>query len=394
MAGPLAGIRIIDLSTVVAGPLAAQTLADQGADVIKVEPVGLGDISRYVGATRGGYGGLFLNVNRNKRSLAIDLKKAEGVEALRKLAATADVVLHNYRPGVMDRLGIGYETLKKDNPGLIYASISGFGETGPYSDQRAYDPVIQAMTGMCDAQAESSDGKPRLIHHIVCDKSTGLTCAQAITAALLARERGGGGQELKVSLLDAGLYFFWPDGMWNHSLAEPERRGAEISDIYKLWETSDGWVMVAALSDAEYAGWCRAFNKEALIHDERFAAIGDRLANWDDLFAQFESVVRSLETKDVLERLAREDVPAGPVNSRTGVFEDSQIKEAKALLEFHDPRFGTLRLPRPPALFGETPSSVDRLPPRLGEHSREVLREAGLSDSDIDKLLEAKVMTA
>ena len=240
--GPLTGVRVLDLSSVVSGPMAAVVLADQGADVIKIEPPGWGDGIRGLGASRNGLSAIFSLINRNKRSVGINLKHPEGQSLIKALAANSDVILQNYRPGKMDRLGLGYEALSADHPELIYASISGMGEIGPYAEQKVYDYVIQGMSGALDAQAEN--GEPKMVRTVVYDKVTALTTAQAITAALYAREKGAGGQHVKIAMLHAGIYFNWPDLMWNYSFkGDGVQYAGDLAEMYKISHSKDGAIV-------------------------------------------------------------------------------------------------------------------------------------------------------
>ena len=240
--GPLEGFKILDLSSVVSGPMASVMLADQGADVIKVEPPGWGDGIRRLGASRNGLSSIYAMINRNKRSLALNFKHPRGKELLMKLVAQSDVLLQNYRPGKLDRIGLGYSDLKKVNEDLIYTSISGMGSVGPYATQRVYDYVIQGLSGVLDAQAEGNDLK--MVRTIIYDKVTSLLTSQAISAALLARERGQGGQHVELSMLDGAVYFNWPDLMWNYSFkGQGVQFAGDLADIYEVSKTSDGAIV-------------------------------------------------------------------------------------------------------------------------------------------------------
>ena len=239
--GPLSGVRVLDLCSVVSGPMTAVVLADQGADVIKVEPPGWGDGIRGLGAQRNGVSAMFAMINRNKRSVGINLKHSEGAAIARLLAETSDVVIQNYRPGKMAKLGLGYDDLRPLNPELIYASINGMGEVGPYAEQRVYDFVIQGISGVVDAQSED---KPQTVRTIIYDKVTALIAAQGITAALFARANGAGGQQIRLSMLDAGVYFNWPDLMWNYSFeGDNVSYAGDLADMYAINKTSDGAVI-------------------------------------------------------------------------------------------------------------------------------------------------------
>ena len=280
MPGPLHGFTVVEATQMVSGPLAAMLLADQGADVIKLEqPVG-GDRLRYLGTRRGGIGAFWANCNRGKRSVVLDLQQAEGVGALRRLVERADVFLQNFRPGVADRLGIGEEALRATNPDLVYVSISGFGETGPYIDQKSYDYVIQALSGMAALQADPATGHPALVRNIVIDKATAYTAAQAVTAALLARERGAGGQHVRIAMLDVALAFLWPDGMMQHTLlGDGVHEAPHMAEGYLVRPAADGHISVMATSDRQFPALCRALGTQHWADDPRFASMADREAN-------------------------------------------------------------------------------------------------------------------
>ena len=230
MPGPMHGVRVVDLTAIISGPMATQMLGDQGADVVKVEPLGIGDMMRYLGAQRNGIGAMFSVANRSKRSVAVDLKSDDGKQVLRDLVKNADVFTQNFRPGAIGRMGFSYEEVKEINPDIVYVSISGFGQDGPYANQRVYDAIIQATSGFADTQTDPESGKPNLIKTLVCDKVTALTVSQAITSALFARANGQGGQHLKVNMLDASVAFLWPDAMYNHTFLEDFERTMDFSD--------------------------------------------------------------------------------------------------------------------------------------------------------------------
>ncbi|MCZ6712408.1 MAG: CoA transferase, partial [Deltaproteobacteria bacterium] len=272
MAGPLEGYRIIDLTAFIAGPLASMILGDQGAQVIKIEPPGAGDVMRYMGTGRGGLSALFASCNRSKRSVVLNLREARGRELLEQLTQDADVFMQNFRPGVVERLGIEEARMRELNPRLIYVSISAFGHEGPYAKRPAFDHIIQAMAGIPAVQADPETGKLCFVRQAMCDKVTAYTAAQSITAALLARERGAGGQHLRLAMLDAAIAFMWPDGMTNHMILEddvPEHPSLTVA--YRMNATADGHVAVAPITDPQVHGLFRAAGREDLIEDPRFA---------------------------------------------------------------------------------------------------------------------------
>ncbi len=378
---PLHGIRIIDVTTNASGPMATGMLADQGADVIRFETVGGGDPSRQVGGTRAGVSAYNAYMNRNKRSMAVDIKNAALRPALYKLIETADVFVQNSRPGALERSGFGYEALHKVNPRLIYVSISGYGLTGPGAGQRVYDPIIQCATGF--AMTQAIEGVPTLMKTIASDKVAALTAAQAIAAALFARERGLiSGHHVELSMLDASLAFLWPEVFWNHSFAgdEPFETRPPIAEFYRLLRTADGYITMIVVGDGEFAGVCRALGLERLHDDSRFKSLTGRFANYTALLAEFEPAVAHRQSAELIENLEREDVPCAKVNTYEEVFDDPRVTHGASIIEYVHPRAGRMRQARAPAIFNGEPLDV-RLPaPALGEHTDEVLRSVGCSD--------------
>ena len=241
MSGPYEGVRVLELTSTVSGPFAGMMLADQGAEVIKIEPPGIGDLARFMGTTKDGMGAMFSTLNRNKKSICLDFKNEEDLQALMSLVATADVLIENYRPGIVKKLGIDYDSLKKIKPDLIYCSISGYGQSGPYKEKKVYDPLIQGTVGIPNAQSKES---PSLVRTIIYDKVTGLTSAQAISAALFQKANGEGGQYLPISMMESALYYNWPDLMMNHTFDEGGINIGELADLFEVYETSDGGIVI------------------------------------------------------------------------------------------------------------------------------------------------------
>ncbi len=392
MAGPLSGVRVVDLTAVISGPMATQIMGDQGADVIKVEPLGIGDIMRYLGAQRNGVGAMFSVANRSKRSVAMDLKADEGREVLFELVKGADVFVQNFRPGAIGRMGLGYDDIKKHNPDIIYVSISGFGQDGPYANQRVYDAIIQATSGFADTQTDSETGKPTLFKTLVCDKVTALTVSQAITSALFARANGQGGQHLTVNMLDSSVAFLWPDAMFNHTFLEDFERTMDFSDFYKIGETKDGFVSSSALSDAEFKALCRALDLHAMAEDPKMATVFDRTKNAEAMMGAFEEAMANMTTDHLVQRMREEDVPGARVNKREELVTDPQIVNNRTVIETEHPVAGRMQEPRPAPEFGKTPAEITRPSPMLGQHTEEVLKEAGVSQERIGALREAKVI--
>jgi crotonobetainyl-CoA:carnitine CoA-transferase CaiB-like acyl-CoA transferase len=393
MPGPLAGIRVIDLTAIVSGPFCTALLADQGADVIKVEPLGIGDPIRYTGSSRGGVSGTFAVLNRGKRSLALNLREPRGVSILKDLVRGADVFAQNFRPGAAERMGIGYETLGALEPELIYVSISGFGRDGPYRSKRVYDPIIQGLSGMASVQARPGTSEPDMVRNIVCDKVTALTAAQAVTAALFARERGAGGQHLELSMLDAAVGFLWCDGMVNETLlGDGATRSPTLSEFYQVTQTADGFMTWSALSDVEFQGLCRAIERAEWAADSRFATLAVRIANVTELVPLLEAEFARHKTADLLSRLEAQDVPCAPINPVSSVADDPQVRHNKPLEVIEHPHAGLMRQPRPAARFEKTPASAGSPAPLLGEHSDQLLAELGLADGAIAELRESGVV--
>jgi crotonobetainyl-CoA:carnitine CoA-transferase CaiB-like acyl-CoA transferase len=373
--GPLAGVRIIDLSVMISGPLATMLLADQGADVLKVESPGVGDLMRYVGSGKSGMSALFAMCNRGKRSVVLDLKHDGGKLALRRLFADADVIVQNFRPGAMERLGLGYEAVRALNPDVIFVSVTGFGSSGPHAGKRVYDNVIQGYSGFASVQGEA--GEPALLRTLACDKVTAYTVAQAVTAALFARERGGGGQRIDVAMLDSTIAFLWPDAGMDIALLDDDvDRRPTIASGYDAVQMADGSVTTTALSDAEFRGLCRALHREDVADDPRFATITDRMAHLDALAAAgLDEAAARIAVDDFIRDCDEYGVPAAPLRALADVPDDPQVISNEVFTESTHPTLGRLRDVRPAARFGATPATFGRPAPRLGEHTDEVLEQ-------------------
>lgn len=363
--GPLKGFRVVDMSQVISGPFAAAWLADQGADVVKVEDA-RGDPSRLIGPRKEDMSAMYFAVNRGKRGLVADLKSAEGRAAVWAEIEQADALVQNFRPGVAERLGFGYAAVAARRPGIVYCSISGFGTTGPRAAARAYDAIVQAVAGFAACQAGPS-GEPELVRSYVCDKVTALVATQAITAALLSRERTGRGQHVEVNMLDAGLAFLWPEGMWNNAfLDDPPPPAPEVSTTYRLWRTRDGHVSLSALQKVEFEAMCRALDAPDIAADPRFASASLRMAHRLEYRAAMEARVASWTTAELDARLAREDAAGARVNSREDLLDDPQVLENGGFIEIDAADLGRVRGARHPARFSETPVSPRPHPaPRL-----------------------------
>ncbi|MCE2486703.1 MAG: CoA transferase [Desulfurellaceae bacterium] len=382
MPGPLAGYRVIDVTQMLSGPMSTMILGDQGADVIKVEPPQAGDLTRAFSST--GISPTFSMINRNKRSVAIDLKCERGVSLLKQLVAESDVFVQNFRPGAVERLGIDEPTLRRVKPELIYVSISGFGEVGPYTHKRVYDPVIQALSGLTDIQRDPVTGRPKMMRLVIPDKVTALTAAQAMTAALLARERTGTGQHVRLAMLDAVVSFLWPEGMAYHTFVrngEAVSRPPDTRDL--IFETADGYITAGAMSDKEWAGMVRALDKPEWLEDERFRTPAGRMKHADARLDMTAEVMKTRTSAEWLARLDAEQVPCAPALSRQDMLTNEQIVANRLIVESEHPHVGRTRMTRPAARFAETPAEL-RLPaPMLGEHTEQVLTEIGLSSAQI-----------
>ncbi len=391
-AGPLAGVRVLDLTTMVSGPVATMMLADQGADVIKIESP-TGDMMRNYGAKRRGMSASFLSCNRNKRSLCIDLKTASGTEIAHKLAAKSDVLVQNFRPGAIVRMGLGEEVVRALRPDIIFVSISGFGETGPYAHQRVYDPVIQALSGLAEIQTDRETGRPRMVRTIVPDKTTAVTAAQAITAALFARERSGEGQHIRLSMLDTMVAYLWPEASSSLSFVGHESDPAKGQmGLDLVFETRDGYITAGAVSNAEWTGMCHAFGRDDLADDPRFNTPQGRLVNMAERRAIMTEAIAEWPSAEILARLDREGVPCAPILSRYEVLEDAQVRENRIIEEHEHPEIGTVRQPRPAARCGSTPASVRALAPYLGADNGTILAELGYAGAEIERLAATGVL--
>jgi crotonobetainyl-CoA:carnitine CoA-transferase CaiB-like acyl-CoA transferase len=378
----LEGITVVEACQMVAGPMAAMLCADLGADVVKVEQPKGGDRFRLLGDRVGGISSVWANVNRGKRSIVVDLQQADGLATLHDLIRTADVFIQNFRPGVAARLGIDDASLRADNPALVYVSVSGFGDTGPYVDQKSYDYVVQMLSGM--AALQGGDGTPQLIRNIVVDKVTAMTAAQSILAALVARPRVGG-QHIRLSMIDTALAFLWPDGMMQHTFLDTDRvtRGAHMADGYVVRPTKDSYLALLATSNSQFPGLCAALDKEEWRTDPRFATLADRERNADALSDLISAEVAKYEGRALVEALHARDVPCALSNPVHAVYLDPQVVNNGTIVEHERPWIGRIREPRPPAIYSATPTTLGRHAPRLDEHTDEILRELGRDDATI-----------
>ena len=389
--GPMQGIRVIDLTIAAAGPLSTAILASQGADVIKVERPDGGDFMRSMGARSKGVTATFSSWNRGKQSICIDLKQPAGAALLKRMVATSDVIVHNLRPGNAEELGIGYEDLRAIKPDLIYAYLTGWGETGPRAGEPAYDSVIQAASGIAASQADPVTGAPQFVHNALCDKTTGIVLSQMITAALFHRERTGQGQRVHLSMLHTALSFIWPDAMYPVTFVD------ETSDLGKavmppVRQTLDGWMSLSCNRDNEFQALCKVLDLADVARDPRYIQNSERSRNSDSLWAKVNPVLRQRRTSDLVEAFTTHRIPHSVVNTPQTVIADAQVAAIAALEVLPHPVAGRLRLVRPPGDFSATPLASPSLAPQLGEHTDHLLAEMGLAAAEIAALRAAQTV--
>ncbi|MDG1120028.1 MAG: CoA transferase [SAR86 cluster bacterium] len=383
MSGPYKGVRVLELTSTVSGPFAGMMLADQGADVIKIEPPGIGDLARFMGTIKDGMGAMFSTLNRNKKCICLDFKNEEDLEVLKKLVSTADVLIENYRPGIVKKLGIDYESLSKINPDLIYCSISGYGQSGPYKEKKVYDPLIQGTVGIPLAQNNQS---PELIRTIIYDKVTGLTSAQAISAALYQKAIGEGGQYLPISMMESALYYNWPDLMMNYTFDEGGVNIGELADLFEVYETNDGGVVLIIIANDEvFTKFCTVFDL-SLHLDEKYNNLVSRIINKEELTIEINKVTRSLSSKELEDKMDHEGISASICNELNEVYKDPQVVEQGSISEIDHPELGIMRMPKPPANLKGQSSFPRSLAPILGYNNREVLSSINIDDDTIQRM--------
>ena len=377
--GPLQGISVVDVSSAVAGAWVSTHLAEMGADVVLIEKVGASDVMRLTGAIIGDQSGCWVQMHRNKRGMDLDIRTEEGHAILLELVRGADVFVQNFRPGVAQRLRIGYDDLSAVNPDLVYLSVSGFGPDGPYAHQPVYDPIIQSLSGMTESQGGD------FVKSATADKTTAMTGANAVLGALLARANGAGGQHVEVNLLDSTLSWMWLDYFWNESVPEATPTPT-YSEWYSPWQTADGWVGAIWPSDAQYVRVCQKLGVPHLADDPRFATREARIRNSNEHQQEFAKLLGEFTTAEALQALEEADVPCAPVLNITQVFDDPQVQHNQTILTHDHPVAGQTHTTRFPARFSKTPTQLTRLAPTKGQHTEEVLTELGHTPTEIAEL--------
>ena len=370
---------------------AAMMMAEQGAKVIKVEPMNVGDPMRYIGANKGGISSLFANCNRGKQSIRVDLKVPEGQELIRELIPQVDIFIHNFRPGVMDKLNLGSEALRDLNPRLIYTAISGFGKEGPLGRAPAYDPIIQAHAGLTATQGKE---EPAFFRTLICDKITAYTACQAVTCALYVREKTGVGQHIDLSMLDSGLFFVFPDGFQNHTLldADHERGPLLIDLLYELTPTKDGAVTISAGNEEMQMRCLIAVGMEHLLADERFNSFEKMVANLEEFQAELAGAYMQFTTDELIAKLKEADVPCACCLTKDEVLAQEQVAANDTVAEIDHPIMGKMRVVKSPARFGGQRLKPSRPSPDHGEHTQEVLAEFAIADERIVALTEQGIV--
>ena len=383
MSGPFNGVRVLELTSTVSGPFAGMMLADQGAEVIKIEPPGIGDLARFMGTIKDGMGAMFSTLNRNKKCICLDFKNEEDLSILMQLVSTADVLIENYRPGIVKKLGIDYEALKKIKPDLIYCSISGYGQTGPYKEKKVYDPLIQGTVGIPHAQ---NTEHPELLRTIIYDKVTGLTCAQAISAALYQKANGEGGQYLPISMMESALYYNWPDLMMNYTFEEGGINLGELADLFEVYETKDGGVVLIIIANDEiFNKFCEVF--ELKLHlDEKYNNLVSRVFNKKELTEEINKVTRNLSSNELENIMDIEGISASVCNELKDVHTDPQVIEQGSIITIDHPQLGKMKMPKPPASMKGQNTFPNSLAPILGFDNREILEELGIENDTISRM--------
>ncbi|HIB81475.1 MAG TPA: CoA transferase [Gammaproteobacteria bacterium] len=376
----------------VSGPIATMILADQGADVIKIESPA-GDHMRRVGTKHKGMTSSFLTCNRGKRSMCVDVKQSKGLALVLELVKSADVLVQNFRPGVIERMGLGEDRVRELKPDIIYLSISGFGKNGPHAHQRVYDPVIQALSGLADVQRDQKTGVPRMVRTIICDKTTALTAAHAITTALFYREKTGEGQTMDLAMLDTMVGFLWPETMGSLSFVGKEQDPAHSQKSPDLvFKTADGYITAGANSDSEWEGMCNALNRPDLICDPRFKTAQARSENIAQRRQIVSDEISSWVSETILERFDLGGVASAPILTRIDLINNPQIIENKILTIIKDEILGDVRVPRPPVQHSGQPTCVRKLAPFQGADNRALMLELGYKEPEINQYVRDEIL--
>ncbi len=389
---PLEDITVLEFSTMITAAFAAMMMAEQGARVIKVEPLEMGDPMRTIGTSKGGISALFANCNRGKESVRIDLKAEAGQKLVHRLVEEADVVIHNFRPGVMDKLNLGSDSLRSLNPRLIYVAISGFGKDGPLRDAPAYDPIIQAHAGLTASQGTDT---PAFVRNLMCDKITAYTAIQAVTAALFMREKSGDGQHIDLSMLDSGLFFIFPDGFMNHTLldddVELQPRLADL--VYELISTRDGAITMSAGTDQQRAGVLHALDRLDMLDDSRFDSLEKLLANIQVYRDELSESFLRFSTDEILLKLREHNVPAAKCHSYEDVLSQPQIDSNGTVEVQEHPTMGSMRIVKSPARFSGERLSPATHAPSHGQHTKSVFAQLGLSEDEISAYMDKGIVS-
>jgi crotonobetainyl-CoA:carnitine CoA-transferase CaiB-like acyl-CoA transferase len=388
--GPLQGIKVVDMTTVLMGPYATQMLGDYGADVIKVESLE-GDVTRLIGPTRHpGMGPVFLNTNRSKRSITLDLKKPLGRAAVLRLIKSADVLVYNVRPQAMARLNLGYDVVSETNPRLIYAGVFGFGQDGPYAAKPAYDDLIQGATGLPALMAQTGDGTPRYVPNALVDRIVGLTAVGAICASLVDRERTGRGQRVDIPMFETMAGFVMGDHMGGLTYEPPLDKGGyarHLSRDRRPYKTSDGYLSVIVYNDKQWESFFKATGRDDLRRDPRFATFAGRAVNIDFVYGELARIFETRSTAEWIELLNKADVPVMPMHDLQGILNDEHLVATGFFPVVQHPTEGPIRSTKVSANWSETKAEPTRLAPRLNEHGAEILREAGFSREEIENMI-------
>jgi len=392
--GPLAGVKVIDLTSVMMGPYATMILGDYGADVIKVESPD-GDVMRHAAPMRNPrMGAMYLQGNRNKRSIVLDLKKPRGREALLRLSATADVFIHNVRPAAMRRLKLSADDLLAHNPRLVYVGLHGFGEDGPYAGRPAYDDLIQGLTAL-PALVGNITGEPRYSPATIADRIVGLNATHAILAGLLHRDRTGEGQAIAVPMFETMAQFVLGDHMAGRSFEPPigpPGYSRLLAPDRRPYRTRDGYICALVYTDKHWDSFFQAIGWDDEQRDPRFKDMAARTRNYDFVYKWFADLLVTRTTAEWMELLEEADIPCGPMHDLDSLIDDPHLAAVGLFQTIDHPTEGTLHVAGPAATWSRTPSSIRSAPPRLGEHGDEILRQAGFSDADIDSLADEGAM--